>query len=582
MRGHFSTPPALVECILDACGYTPSSDLSHLRIFDPACGSGNFLAGVARRLIASQRHIGVDNRQLPASVQRNLWGLDPDPVACFLAEMQLRTVLFKNEIDSGKQPFHIHQADGLVLPWEQSASVDLFLANPPYLAAKNNDLSSYRSLRGSGQVDSYLLFLRLALQVVRPNGWIGLVLPDPVLARANATQERQRLLEETTIHHLWHLSGVFEAYVGAVVIIAQKCPPLRMHQVTWVREKWGIDKRVYFKGHGRPQGSPPHIIASPAPAVTRAVGDAEGIARAVPPSSWPYMQRVAQALLRSQPGAELRYLLGDERQTLVERLHSYLSSNSIDKLDRFAPLSFFVSIRRGEELGKTHILLAELPPADVHGWYPVLRGGVDVHPYELPNGNHWIAGEAVVKRLERYLAPKLLVVKSTGNLQATLDLRGHVVLQTLYLLNVYKPGQESSRSSLRGTSPLATVPPSRSDEAVYSGERTCPSQASLADQELDQLYFLLALLNSHLLRRYVYVLHTAYKWVQPQMEQHVLARLPVPLVDADKREEIVERAKDMVLACSKVPSVVELKEQKRGEELERAICALYEDAIRMR
>ena len=30
-RGHFSTPPPLVEDILDACGYTPEQDLSQLR-----------------------------------------------------------------------------------------------------------------------------------------------------------------------------------------------------------------------------------------------------------------------------------------------------------------------------------------------------------------------------------------------------------------------------------------------------------------------------------------------------------------------------------------------------------------------
>ncbi len=135
-------------------------------------------------------------------------------------------------------PLHIHQADGLAFPWEQDANIDLFLANPPYLATKNNDLSGYQYARQRGQADSYLLFLNLALQVVRPGGWIGLVIPDPVLARTNATLERQRLLEETTIHALWHLSGVFPAYVGAVVMVAQKRPPPSVHQIAWLRGAW--------------------------------------------------------------------------------------------------------------------------------------------------------------------------------------------------------------------------------------------------------------------------------------------------------------------------------------------------------
>ena len=96
LRGHFSTPPQLVERILDACGYTPGNDLSHMRVLDPACGSGNFLAAATRRLVsfAAQRKLSSD--ALTALVSRNLWGFDPDPVSCFLAEMQVRTVLDGN------------------------------------------------------------------------------------------------------------------------------------------------------------------------------------------------------------------------------------------------------------------------------------------------------------------------------------------------------------------------------------------------------------------------------------------------------------------------------------------------------
>ncbi|MDQ2716073.1 MAG: N-6 DNA methylase, partial [Chloroflexota bacterium] len=237
-RGHFSTPPGLVEQILSACGYTPTVDLSRVRVLDPACGSGNFLAGAARCLATFGTRAGLSQRVLAALVSRNLWGCDPDPIACFLAEMQVRTVLEDQGIARKhlSRGLHIHQADGLALPW--TPCVDLLLANPPYLAAKNSDLSGYQSVRRSGQADSYLLFLRLAFQAVRPGGWIGLVLPDPVLARANAARERARLLEEYTLHHLWHLADVFAAQVGAVVIVAQKSPPQHLHQVTWIRDRW--------------------------------------------------------------------------------------------------------------------------------------------------------------------------------------------------------------------------------------------------------------------------------------------------------------------------------------------------------
>ncbi len=277
-RGHFSTPPQLVSYILDACGYIPAADLAALRVLDPACGSGNFLAGAAGRLAAFAQRAGLSSYETETLVARNIWGFDPDPISCFLAEMQVRGVL------NSPQEYlnlHIHQADSLTLSWEPC--VDLFLANPPYLAAKNNDLSGYRSALQRGQVDSYLLFLALALQVVRHGGWMGLVLPDPVLARANATREREQLLASCTIQHLWHLSGVFSAEVGAVVLIAQKSPAPRQHLVSWSRERW----------------------------------------RNTLPSE---QQQVKQELFQQQPGSELRYLLSSERGAYIERLRVCLAS----------------------------------------------------------------------------------------------------------------------------------------------------------------------------------------------------------------------------------------------------------------
>lgn len=541
-RGHFSTPPQLVEKILDACGYIPDKDLTRVRVLDPACGSGNFLAGAAQRLLAFGTRAGLPFEDRASLIQSNLWGFDPDPISSFLAEMKLRTILQSNAprpITSER--LHIHQADSLALPWEPC--IDLFIANPPYLAAKNNDLSGYRFAQQRGQADSYLLFLNLALQVVRPGGWIGLVLPDPLLARANAVRERARLLDEATLHHLWHFSDVFAADVGAVVIIVQKCPPRRMHSVSWIRGRWRSNS-IFSSQH-----------------------------------------QVQQSLFSLQPGAEFRYLLSQGRGAALEHLRTCLEDTPANQR-HLAPLGELLSISRGEELGKDNHVIRNIPspldadnasthsrgdlygrPAGAHPpsanklansdstcethdltcgqlarltTYPVLRGGIDIHPYSPPTANCQIARQAITKPLERYLSAKLLVVKSTDRLQAALDLKGHIALQTLYLLH-----------------------PRNQHES------------------LDQLYFFLALLNSRLLREYVYVLHTAYKWVQPQIEQRILASLPVPIVESAYRQQIIERAKALEHACSRSGPVVEWNEHITGiyEEQERAICALYDSVL---
>src|SRR6266702_3162128 len=527
-RGHFSTPPRLVEKILDACCYTPDNDLTQVRVLDPACGSGNFLIEAARRLQAFSVRAGLSSRECVLLLQRNLWGIDPDPISCFLAEMHVQTIIHSSASrPTPFSPLHIHQADSLVLPWEPT--VDLFIANPPYLAAKNNDLSGYNFAQQRGQADSYLLFLNLAFQVVRPGGWIGLVLPDPVLARANAARERARLLEETTLYHLWHFSDVFAADVGAVVLIARKSPPKRIHYISCIRGNW----------HSTVSFVPQH--------------------------------QVQQSLFSHQSGAEFRYLLNQGRRDALEHLRSCLEETPASER-RLALLSEFLSISRGEELGKespyiqnisiplnpgspSTIVYSRCDPCDrpdpyprpaidlpdaLSTTFPVLRGGIDIHPYSPPTANCLIARTAISKPLERYLSPKLLVVKSTDRLQATLDQQGYVALQTLYLLHLRNHYGNS-----------------------------------------DQLYFFLALLNSRLLREYVYALHTAYKMVQPQIEQRVLANLPVPLVKLEEQQQIIEQSKALASVCSSSGPVVEWSEHitRMYEELERAICALYDSAL---
>jgi SAM-dependent methyltransferase len=568
-RGHFSTPPELVKYILDACGYTPEADLARVRVLDPACGSGNFLAEAARRLVAFSSRIGLDQAAQAALMQRNLWGFDPDPVACFLAEMQLNAIQHNHRL-------HIHQADALTLPWEPY--VDLFVANPPYLAAKNADLSGYQSTRQRGQADSYLLFLSLALQALRTGGWMGLVLPDPLLARTNAAKERACLLTEATIHHIWHLSGVFAADVGAVVIIAQKCPPQHLHQVSWVRGKWQHEATPRATARAHPaQPSHPcpyHDSVGELPKkAERSDGQCVGarfIAPAGPgganvtqfanrvyhtPASLPQQLlgyrlifsgtsttgRVPQSLLRGQPGAEFRYLLSSRRGAAIERLRAYL--DGMPAIHRhLVPLSEFLTISRGEELGKNSPCITELANRSCDRLsYPILLGGIDIRPYTMPTATHRIAREAVAKPLERYLSAKLLVVKSTDRLQAALDLQGQVALQTLYLLH---PRPENTSE--------------------------------------DDLYFFLALLNSRLLREYVYTLHTAYKWVQPQIEQSVLAYLPIPLVEAAERRHIIQLSRLLMDACSGGDRVVEWNQDMNRihyEEQERAISALYESVL---
>jgi hypothetical protein len=448
--GQYPTPPALVEQMLDWVGYRPEADLERMTLLDPSCGTGNFLAAAANRLLARGQSQGWPRKRLLAALQANLCGIEADPQVCAVAEARLQALaalpsdsaLPQGALDADPAPaFQLHQGDALALTAEPR--YQLVLGNPPYLSTRKYPrLAPYTGFLSAGQRDAYLLFVEQACRWVAPGGWLGLVLPDAFLARANAGQVRQQLCQEFALTGLEHLAGVFPAQVGTVVLIAQRVAHAGNDMFAWHR----VD-RVQARLHS------------------------DGSRGAFGVTIW-----------RQQPHAELRYLLGAAEAALLARLERELPS---------APLGDLVTISRGEETGRRAARLVAQPDEEC---LPVLRGGEDVLPFRCRFAGVYLSRDLVKKPLARYQASKLLVVKSSGRLSAALDARGAVALQTLYLLHP-RPGTPT-------------------------------------------LDYLLALLNSRLLRGALWLQHTAYKLVQPQIEQSTLARLPIPLFPtaADQQE----------------------------------------------
>jgi hypothetical protein len=458
--GQYSTPPALVEQMLEWVGYRPEADLEAVTLLDPACGTGNFLVAAAERLLARGQARGWPQTRLLAALQRNLCGIEADPLVCATAETRLSALVAVAKTAqplpqaapdaTGPLHFQLRQGDALALPAEPR--YHLVVGNPPYLSSRKHPrLGDHAGFLSAGQRDAYLLFVEQACRWVAPGGWLGLVLPDAFLARANAAQARGVLRDEFVLARLEHLAGVFHAQVGTVVVIAQRTQRAQ-YTVPWHRAD-RVQARQQQEG-------------------TRGV--------------------FAVEVWQQQPRAELRYLLGPAEAKLAERLAREM---------RWAPLGDLVTISRGEELSRRAKSLLFEPGEEC---VPVLRGGQDVLPFRCRFAGAYLPRNLVEKPLARYQASKLLVVKSSGRLCAALDEQGHVALQTLYLLH-----------------PHAGAP-----EPAY----------------------LLALLNSRLLRGMLWLYYTAYKLVQPQIEQGALARLPIPLFPVAAQHELAALAARLRLA----------------------------------
>lgn len=108
--GSYYTPDSLVECLLDsalnpvleraeASGATPDDKVAailDLKVIDPACGSGHFLLGAARRMadrVARLRNEDAGKEETQAAlrdvVSRCIHGVDRNPMAVELAKVAL-------------------------------------------------------------------------------------------------------------------------------------------------------------------------------------------------------------------------------------------------------------------------------------------------------------------------------------------------------------------------------------------------------------------------------------------------------------------------------------------------------------
>jgi hypothetical protein len=84
--GEYYTPYWLAEYTLDRIGYNGDS---HVKILDPACGSGTFIVAIISRIRAHYtnhaKDQGLSPKQLMANIQANVAGIDLNPLAVLAA-----------------------------------------------------------------------------------------------------------------------------------------------------------------------------------------------------------------------------------------------------------------------------------------------------------------------------------------------------------------------------------------------------------------------------------------------------------------------------------------------------------------
>lgn len=375
--GAYYTTPAVVDYMVRrAQTFAPDAE----RLLDPACGAGAFLSRV-------QEGWG---RPI------DLVGWDLDPVALQLCQERVPTADLRRE-------------DALLTDGESLC--DLCLGNPPYISsglrsAVAHDPARLRTLRerfpqsAQYKVNTYPLFVERGLELLRPGGVLGYILPDSFLTGRYFAGLRRLLLQQTLLELTLIREDFWEhGRVGqSVILFVRKAPPDPGHRV--------------------------RIRICDRPADLEAGGPSEPGGAA----------DVAQTELAW--GGHCRFRLNPDAK--VRRL-----LHALESVAGAQPLGSLLTTYSGL-IGKRGQASLLRQPGQRGPWGRLLRSGREIDRYHLA----WAGAEVCLDRaliksgghLPHYQQPKLLLRQTADRLRAVYDEQGYYCLNNIHVLTPAQPG----------------------------------------------------------------------------------------------------------------------------------------------
>ena len=155
------------------------------RIIDPACGCGAFLISATQIL---HDDYGISYKDI---YEKYIWGCDIDSHSIGKCKILLELLKFQNERKTNKCKYNLIVGNALELLSQKEfcRKFDIVLGNPPYVRAKNIDIKIKKSLEKwkvvTGNVDLYIPFYQLGIELLTNNGSLGYVSPNTYLQSVN-------------------------------------------------------------------------------------------------------------------------------------------------------------------------------------------------------------------------------------------------------------------------------------------------------------------------------------------------------------------------------------------------------------
>ncbi|NLJ99976.1 MAG: N-6 DNA methylase, partial [Clostridia bacterium] len=190
-KGAYYTPLSIVK--KSVSHLRDLTDIQNKTIFDPCCGSGNFLLDIGKYM----------------STPRTIYGQDIDPIAICLARIS-----FAIKFDIADLDFlysHFVCADTFD-SWPVGP-VDIIIGNPPWGGEIPRDqrkrLSARLKTAKKRSIETFSLFTEHALGLLSDKGVLAFVLPETILNVKSHREIRSILIEKCNFKFIHYLGEAF-------------------------------------------------------------------------------------------------------------------------------------------------------------------------------------------------------------------------------------------------------------------------------------------------------------------------------------------------------------------------------------
>ena len=234
------TPPYLARTIVENCLKQLDLEKKCLKIFDPACGSSEFLIETLKQL---------QNLNYKGKLKIIGWDTSLSAVCTsnFLLKYEQRT-----QWNNGNLKYEIKKIDNsLTEQWDND--YDLIVMNPPFISwelletkkSKDAIVATLGSLY-KGKPNQAVAFFYKAVKSLHANGVLGCLLPTTILTSDTYSKLRKEIEEELSILLLAKLGNyIFEtALTDISFIIGKKSETNNLPKLIWSKNEKGIASDV--------------------------------------------------------------------------------------------------------------------------------------------------------------------------------------------------------------------------------------------------------------------------------------------------------------------------------------------------